>query len=323
MTQPEDQAFDDQQAADQTAVQPSGTGPGPTAPEPTDQASDHAAAPPADQADRLPDPQAGAAESGRSAPVDRGVFRHDPFSTPEPVDTERTQVLGGAAAAGAAGATGSAEQPRRLDDHEAEARAAEAERVRAQQEAQERAEQEAAARARAEERAARERALGNVARSEPQAAEPVPDAIPVRTTDRWAGSLGLFLLRLVLAAIMGVHGFQTITDIAGTTDFLTQVGLPYPGYVAWGLGVAGLLAAVALVFGLATRVAAVGIAAVAIGALALVKWGNFNPFGESGFSGELELLIAAAAILLVLVGPGGWSIDANWRRNRLRAKAGY
>lgn len=179
-----------------------------------------------------------------------------------------------------------------------------------------------AARRRAEERAARDRALGKVARS----TDPTPEApvIPKPTTEKFLPSLGLFLLRLVTAGIMGIHGFQKLTDIPATQAFLTSLNLPSPHYLAWGLGAAEVLAAVALVFGLLTRVAGLGVAAIAIGALVLVKWGKKNPFvaGQPGFTGELELLLAAVGIVLFCVGAGRWSVDGSVASGRRKAKYG-
>ena len=173
------------------------------------------------------------------------------------------------------------------------------------------------ARIRAEERAARDRALGTI-RSEPQ---PQPVAVAtatVRTTDKFFASLGLFLLRLVTAAVIGTHGAQKLLDIPATQTFFENVGLPYANYLAWGVGAAEVLAAVALVFGFLTRVAGAGIAAIAISALTLVKWGFVSPFvqGQAGFTGELELLLAGVGVLLLLLGGGGWGIDSGIRRGR-------
>lgn len=206
------------------------------------------------------------------------------------------------------------------DGHEA---AAEQERLAAARRAddQRRSEAEEQRRRRAEAESDRQRRLGTVTpREEPDVVAAVP---PKRVTDRFLGSLGLFLLRLVTAAIMGVHGFQKLTAIEDTTAFFTQLGLPYPEMLAWGVGVAEVLAAVALVFGFLVRFAGLGIAATAIGALLLVRWGAVNPFvaGQSGFVGELELLLAGVGLLFATVGGGGWGLDAGMRRGRARRRA--
>ena len=62
---------------------------------------------------------------------------------------------------------------------------------------------------------------------------------------------------------------------------------------------------------------------IAGGALAFVQWGAWSPFvpGQPGFLGELELLLAAVGLTLMLVGAGGWSLDRSFRAGRQRDKA--
>lgn len=139
-------------------------------------------------------------------------------------------------------------------------------------------------------------------------------AVPVRTetvtvtqrsTDRFAGSLGLFLLRLVTAVIIGIHGMQHLLNLPAATQMIQETVLPAPSILAVVLGAAEVAIAIALVFGLLTRLAGLGLALVAGGALAFVRWGSWSPFkpGESGFSGELELLLVAAACCSCSWGP--------------------
>lgn len=139
-----------------------------------------------------------------------------------------------------------------------------------------------------------------------------------RSNDKWAGSLGLFLLRLVVAAIMGVHGANKLLNLPATTEMLQNTIIPAPGIMAIVIGAAEIAIAIALVFGLLTRFAGLGVALVAGGALAFVQWGPWSPFrpGEAGFNGELELLLVAVGLLFLLVGGGGWSIDRGFRSRR-------
>lgn len=139
-----------------------------------------------------------------------------------------------------------------------------------------------------------------------------------RSTDRFGPSLGLFLLRLVVAAIMGVHGVQKLLNLPGTTAMIGQTMIPYPSIMAIVIGAAEVAIAIALVFGLMTRIAGLGVLLIAGGALAFVLWGSWNPFvpGESGFTGELELLLAAVGVLLLFTGGGGWAVDRGFRARR-------
>lgn len=150
----------------------------------------------------------------------------------------------------------------------------------------------------------------------PEPAEPV--SVVHRTNDKFFGSLGLFLLRLIVAAIMGVHGANKLMNLPATVEMLQNTVLPSPGIMAIVIGAAEIAIAIALVFGLLTRVAGLGVALVAGGALAFVQWGNWSPFkpGESGFTGELELLLVGVGLLFLMIGAGGWSVDRGFRARK-------
>lgn len=195
-----------------------------------------------------------------------------------------------------------------------------------------RAEQERLAAERAARREAREAALAPTV--EPAAAftavqsvgtvgQPTaPQAQPVvvfrRTTDKFFGALGLFLLRLVLAAILGIRGINgLLSPQLAATPWEGNL-LPQPQLIGLALSAAGVGIAILLVFGMLTRLAGFGLATIAVSTLVFVKWGDFSPFlpGELGFVGELEVLLAASGLLLLFVGSGGWSVDYGFRRRR-------
>lgn len=172
---------------------------------------------------------------------------------------------------------------------------------------------------RAERKAARDKALGTVARvPEPEPAAPVT----VRTTDKFFPSLGLFLLRLVVALIFGIRAVQHFTNLQATTDLIATTWIPEPGIMALVLCGGEILIAAGLLLGVLTRVAGFGVAAVAGGALVFVLWGASNPFveGQFGFVGEYELVLVAVGLLYILVGGGAWSVDGSFRRARQRRK---
>ncbi len=150
----------------------------------------------------------------------------------------------------------------------------------------------------------------------PVVSEPV--TVVRRSTDRFAGSLGLFLLRLIVAAVFGVHGMNKLLNLPGTIAMLERTVIPAPSIMAIVIGAAEVAVAIALVFGLLTRVAGLGAVLIAGGALAFVLWGPWSPFqpGQSGFTGELELLLVGAGLLFLLVGGGGWSVDHGFRARR-------
>lgn len=154
------------------------------------------------------------------------------------------------------------------------------------------------------------------------APRPVDTAAPVtvvrRSTDGFLGSLGLFALRLVTAAIVGLQGVTALLDPTRAAEVYANTVLPQPSLVALGVGAAQVAVAIALVFGLLTRLAGLGLALIAGGILAFVLWGPWSPFvpGQAGFVGDFELLLAAVGVLFLTVGGGGWAVDRGFRRRR-------
>ena len=175
---------------------------------------------------------------------------------------------------------------------------------------------------RAARKEARDAALAAVAPAPVVVPEPV--VIKHRTNDKFFGSLGIFGIRLVVAGIFGIRGYQMLGDLAVTQERFAQTLLaPYAQILAIVVGAIHLLIALALILGLLTRVAGLGVALVAGGALAFVWWGPWNPFvaGQPGFLGELELLLTVVGLLLLFIGGGGWSIDRSFRSARAKDKA--
>lgn len=175
----------------------------------------------------------------------------------------------------------------------------------------------------AERRADRDRALGKRRPQPTPAAVPEPPSTKLgRTTDRFPVALSMFLLRLAVAAILGVRGAQQLMDIPGTIALFAGTALPYPEIFAWATASASVLIAVALVFGLATRIAGLGTMLIGVGALVFVYWWK-SPFeaGVAGFHGETELLLAVLGLFLLFAGGGSWGIDAAVRKGRLQRKA--
>lgn len=166
------------------------------------------------------------------------------------------------------------------------------------------------------------RSEGGVEQPRVATAAAVPAGRPPRTTDRPGPSLGLFLLRLAVAALVGVDGLNNLLAPAGTRDMLARTVLPSSDLIVMVLGGVQVAVAVLLVLGLATRLAGLVVAVIAGGMLAFVLWGPWSVFrlGEQGFVGDREVLLAAAGLLLLFVGGGGWAVDRGFRRRRATSR---
>ena len=131
------------------------------------------------------------------------------------------------------------------------------------------------------------------------------------------GDVVPLVLRLTLAVVIFAHGAQMTLGwfggygLRGTLDFLRTSGVPSP--VAVLTIMAEFLGPLGLAVGLLTRVAALGIAAVMLGAILTVHRRRFfmNWYGNEQAEGfEYHLLAIGLAVALVLDGPGAWSLDA-------------
>lgn len=132
------------------------------------------------------------------------------------------------------------------------------------------------------------------------------------------GDVVPLVLRLTLAVVMFAHGAQKAlgwfggSGLRGTLDFLRKSGVP--SSVAVLAIMAEFLGPLGLAVGLLTRVAALGIAAVMLGAILTVhgKHGFFmNWYGNAQGEGfEYHVLVIGLAVALVLNGAGVWSLDA-------------
>jgi putative oxidoreductase len=119
---------------------------------------------------------------------------------------------------------------------------------------------------------------------------------------------GLALLRVITGITFAAHGAQKlfVYGFAGVTGAFTQMGVPLPGVTGPLVALVEFFGGLALIVGLLTRLAALGLAIDMLGAILLVKikGGFFAPQGI-----ELELLLFAAAAALALIGAGALSVD--------------
>jgi putative oxidoreductase len=136
-------------------------------------------------------------------------------------------------------------------------------------------------------------------------ANPAPSVTAV--SDRV--STALAIVRIAVGIMFAAHGAQKLFGFGldGVIGFFTQAGIPVPVVTGPLVTFVELLGGLALVLGLLTRLAALGLAIDMLGAMLLVhiKNGFFLP---QGF--EYTFVLLAVLVGLALVGPGAYSVDA-------------
>jgi putative oxidoreductase len=124
----------------------------------------------------------------------------------------------------------------------------------------------------------------------------------------WLGSVGLLLLRLVMGVAFLFHGWPKIQN---PFEWMGP-GSDMPSFLLALAALAEFGGGIALILGLLTRLASLGIAAVMAVAVGMVHLPNGDPFvsGTGGHSYELAAVYLACAVLFLLLGPGRYSLDA-------------
>jgi putative oxidoreductase len=121
--------------------------------------------------------------------------------------------------------------------------------------------------------------------------------------------LALLLLRIVIGGVFIAHGWQKLFIFGpdGAAKAFAEMGVPLPAITAPTIGVIEILAGAALVFGILTRLASLGLACDALGAIVFFhsKHGFFVPMGI-----EFVMSLATVALALAIAGAGEYSIDA-------------
>jgi putative oxidoreductase len=117
------------------------------------------------------------------------------------------------------------------------------------------------------------------------------------------------LLRLALATVFVFHGLDMIRQEWGgawnpSLPWIQQMA------VAWG----ELLGGVAMAIGFMTRLAALGLAVIMGGAIALAHWDNGFDIQVKGY--EYNFVLIVLCLALIIGGPGPVAVDRIWRFRR-------
>lgn len=127
-------------------------------------------------------------------------------------------------------------------------------------------------------------------------------------TTGWIGSIGLLALRFVMGAAFVLHGWPKIQNPMGWMGAEASV----PAIFQLLAAVAEFGGGMALIVGLLTRLASLGIMTNMIVAIGMVHLPSGDPFvgKPGGHSYELAAVYLACAVLFLILGPGRYSLDA-------------
>lgn len=110
--------------------------------------------------------------------------------------------------------------------------------------------------------------------------------------------ISITLMRIVIGLIFLTHGYMKWAGFADASLTFKILAIVEP------------LGGIAILIGMLTRWAALGIAIIMLGAMQM-KIANVGIMGFAGKGGwEFDALIFAACVMMMTVGAGKWSMDA-------------
>lgn len=137
---------------------------------------------------------------------------------------------------------------------------------------------------------------------------------PELNSEQRADAVTITALRVATGVILAAHGALKLFDLPGTVRGFAELGIPYPQYAAY-FAVAGeLLGGLGLIFGLLTRLAALGTWSTMAVAIGYVHFGH-GLFAKNG-GWEYPLVLALVSLFFVTHGAGPVSLDALFSRKR-------
>jgi putative oxidoreductase len=116
----------------------------------------------------------------------------------------------------------------------------------------------------------------------------------------------LLILRVVLAIIMLYHGWPKLTNLGGTIEGFTGMGIPVPALSAIFATLAEVGGGLLLLVGALTDIAGLLVAIDMLGAITFVHAKKGFLASEGGI--EFPLALLAMALAIALAGPGRFAV---------------
>ena len=134
---------------------------------------------------------------------------------------------------------------------------------------------------------------------------------------RTSDDIGAFVARITLGVVMLPHGLQKLLGLfggagfSGTVEFFVSSGIP--AFVAILIIIGESFGAIGLIVGFLSRLAALGITVIMLGAIVTVHLQNgfFMNWGgtAAGEGFEFHLLAVGLGLIVLIKGGGIWSVD--------------
>lgn len=134
---------------------------------------------------------------------------------------------------------------------------------------------------------------------------------------RTSDDIGAFIARITLGIVMFPHGLQKLLGLfggagySGTVEYFVSSGIP--AFVAILIIIGESFGAIGLILGFLSRLAALGITIIMLGAIVTVHLQNgffMNWVGTAAGEGfEFHLLAVGLGLIVLIKGGGIWSVD--------------
>ncbi len=135
--------------------------------------------------------------------------------------------------------------------------------------------------------------------------------------DHWFQSPTLFLLRIIWGVLFIMEGWYKFSDIPSNVTYYTSLGIPAPEFMVYLSGSAEFFGGIFLVIGLFSRLAAIPLLiTMVVAAIMDPSHANFIGHGSGQtetFLAQIPLVFAYACLMIILFGPGKWSLDYKLR----------